>query len=113
MAGPMATLVPGIEPRGGLGQHVRGRVTDDVEALRRRGGDDGDLVALGERRGQIDQPIADLGGHGGLGKAGTDVCGDVGAVAPSATVGPTHREEEPSWTLARRSGGPGSIEWAL
>ena len=61
-----------------VGEQVRRRVPDDVEAFRVLVGDDGERGIVVDHERRVDDLAVDLAGERGLGQAGTDGCGDGG-----------------------------------
>jgi hypothetical protein len=76
---PDSHLGARIEPRGSLSKDVRRRVADEVQRLGRSGGDDADLVALGERSRQIDDLVSHFGGYRRFGEPRPDGSRDIGS----------------------------------
>ena len=72
---------PGEQVEHGLGQHVRRRVADRVQPARIVGGDDADLVALGQRGRQVSLLTVDRGDDRRLAQPGTDGGGEIGGGA--------------------------------
>ena len=61
-----------------VGEQVRRRVADDVEALGILVGDDGERRVAVDHVRRVDDLAVDLAGERGLGQAGADGCGDGG-----------------------------------
>ena len=71
--------MPGIEVQHRGGEHVRGVVADQLERLGIAVGDDRDLRAVGQRRGEVAQLAVDLDRERGARQPGADRGGEVGA----------------------------------
>ena len=77
---------PGHSSEHRLGQHVRGRVAQDLPARRRAGGDDRDAGAIGELGREVDGAPVHGGRDGILGQPAADGLGELADRGPASQL---------------------------